>query len=378
MNISISKSDSESNSNSSLSHSLSLPSLEELLISLGFTKWEMSPALFILLPFSFIGACFCLLSAWIFYRPNFKHKSYFYYRLLCLVNVLHLLHGIPYGLFFSPRYLPMLNMYWTCVYRIYYNFISPLLFHFEDTLQMAILLDRMAIFNQFVKKYFTASPWIVSLAFFVTCICIDLPFAFSFKIAPIGTYYYYIDDFNLQNNVTFYVGVSSDFVSSSFGRIFVGITSMFLNLYLTFNVGLALNFISVKQYRAYLANRRPFEYTRASYTSRSSSIPAQSLILSAKKRSEQKIERNLLVMALTLSSISIGSRIIFALCYVYYFFWYSLAAEFCVTLILYAGYTLGPAVSIFVFYSYNKIFRHEMKATILGRRSTVTFVSNQN
>jgi hypothetical protein len=311
-----------------------------------------------------MGACFCSLSTWIFCRPRFKHKSFFYYRLLCLVSIVHLLHGIPYGLVFSPRYVPMLDMYWTCVFRIYYNFISPLLFHFEDTLQMAILLDRMAIFSPFIKKHFTASPQIISAVFFLTCFLIDLPFAFSLKVAPIGTFSYLIGE-NLQSNVTFYVGVSSDFASSPFGRILVGITSVLLNLSMTLNVGLALNFISVRQYKAYIRNRRPLQPQETTSN------------LTAKQRSEQKAERNLFVMALTLSSISIGSRIVFACCYFYYFFFYSLATEFAVTLILYTGYTLGPTASILVFYSYNKIFRQEVKATILRKRITtsITYTS---
>jgi uncharacterized protein YneF (UPF0154 family) len=341
-------------------------SLDQLLLSFGFTELEMITASFILLPICFMGACFCSLSAWIFYRPKFRQTSFFYYRVLCLVSVLHLLHGIPYGLFFSPRYLPSLDMYWTCVFRIYYNFISPLLFHFEDTLQMAILLDRMAIFNKFVKKHFKASPQIISASFFVTCLLIDLPFAFSLKVAPIGTFSFLVGE-TVQSNVTFYVGVSSDFASSPFGRILVGITTVILNLTLTQNIGMALNFISVRQYRAYLSNRRPLERQDTS---------SQSVKVSKKQRSEQKAERNLFVMALTLSSISTGSRFIFACCYVNYFFFFSLATEFAVTLILYIGYTLGPTASILVFYSYNKIFRQEVKATILRRRATsITYTS---
>jgi len=226
---------------------------------------------------------------------------------------------------------------------------------------MAILLDRMAIFSPFVKKHFTISPKIISAIFFLTCFLIDVPFAFSLKVAPIGTFSFLIGE-NLQSNVTFYVGVSSDFASSPFGRILVSTTSVFLNLTLTLNVGLALNIISVRQYQVYIRNRSPLQLQEA--TSQ----------LTAKQRSEQKAERNLFVMALTLSSISIGSRIIFACCYFYYFFF---STEFAVTLILYTGYTLGPTASILVFYSYNKIFRQEVKATILRRRTTtsITYTS---
>ena len=143
------------------------PSLDQLLDSLGFELWMTVTTTFVIPAISFIGIVFCSLSVWIFFQKNFKDTVFFYYRLLCIVYIIHLIHNIPCGLLFSPRYFPQVNTYFTSIYFIYYSCVSAFLFHFEETLQMAILLTRMKIFNSFVNQNFTAKPWIISFVLFL-------------------------------------------------------------------------------------------------------------------------------------------------------------------------------------------------------------------
>ena len=155
---------------------------EELLDSLGFDLVKTILATFILPIISILGTVLCLLSFWIFSQRRFVDPIFFFYKLLCIVYVIHLVHNIPYGIIFAPRYFPYMNTYLSAIYQIYYNVMTNFLYHFEDTLQMGILMTRIKIFSPFVKRYFSASPQLISLAFFFTCILIDLPVAFSFKI----------------------------------------------------------------------------------------------------------------------------------------------------------------------------------------------------
>ena len=79
------------------------PSLEEFLFMLGYEEWQILTATFALPSLSFIGIILCSLSAWIFFREKFKDPVFFYYRLLCLVYIIHLAHNIPkWYLFFTP------------------------------------------------------------------------------------------------------------------------------------------------------------------------------------------------------------------------------------------------------------------------------------
>ena len=70
------------------------------------------------------------------------------------------------------------------MFVIYYHMLAGLLFHFEDTLQMAILLTP------------TIKSQLIALVLFLTCLFIDSPVAFALKISR---YYYYND--NKQENV---------------------------------------------------------------------------------------------------------------------------------------------------------------------------------
>ena len=122
------------------------PTLDELLDSLGFSQWLTLSNSFVLPSISAIGTGLCLLSVYIFFQPKFADLVFVYYRLLCYTYIIHLIFAIPYGLFYTPRYFPqIIDTYLSSIYSIIFVLISVILFHFEDTLQMAILLTRMKI-----------------------------------------------------------------------------------------------------------------------------------------------------------------------------------------------------------------------------------------
>ena len=110
-------------------------SLNELLDKLGFEQWQTLLNTFVFPPINFFGIIFCSFSLWIFFRPSFADPIFFYYKLLCFVNILSLLHNIPFGILLSPFYFPWINSYAGSFYTIVYAFMSTLLFHFEDVLR---------------------------------------------------------------------------------------------------------------------------------------------------------------------------------------------------------------------------------------------------
>ena len=121
-------------------------------------------------------------------------------------------HTFGHSLFESLSTAILLVLY-NSMFVIYYHLLAGLLFHFEDTLQMAILLTRMKIFNSFVRKHFTQKPQLIASSLFLTCLFIDSPVAFALKIS---SYHYYTD--NKQENVnTFYIMTASDFSLTPYG-----------------------------------------------------------------------------------------------------------------------------------------------------------------
>jgi hypothetical protein len=86
--------------------------------------------------------------------------------------------------------------------------------------------------------------------------------------------------------------------------------------------------------------------------------------MTAKERSDRKAETNMFFMALTLSTISIVSRLLSIFSYILYFLLYTLDGTLILPIIFYSIQTFGPASSIFVFYFFNKMFRQEFKSKL--------------
>jgi len=362
--------------NSNLTSSLEPPSLDQLLDSLGFDLWKTILATFIIPATSFIGIIFCSLSAWIFFQKNFKDPVFFYYRLLCIVYIIHLIHNIPYGLLFSPRYIPQMNTYLSSFYLIYFTNVSALLFHFEETIQMAILLTRMKIFSPFVERHFKARPWVISLSFFLTCLFINSFSALGLKIDSLGTYSYIDSSNSIKHTSTFFYFNASDFVLTLWGQIISGFTGIILNLLLSIIIGVILNIFSVHLYRSYVRERREKdkEYTRVKYhTNKDQNQSTTSLDeiqvvvvskvnkLTQKEINENKSEKNMFFMALTLCSISILSRVLIIFSYVLFIFFNTFSNSLSVYIINIGLYSFAPSVAIFVFYFFNKMFREEFR-----------------
>ncbi len=161
---------------------------------------------------------------------------------------------------------------------------------------------------------------------------------------------------------------ASDFSLTPYGQLLLAFTSFFLNLLLTLVVGVILNIVSVCQYKLYLRGKKQRDeaYKRASNPGKSEQVLKRQET-TVKEANERKAEKNLLLMALTLSSISILSRILLMFSYVFYF----VLPDFNKRIIacsVYLIYTLAPSASIFVFYSFNKLFRSEFNSRILRKR----------
>lgn len=345
--------------------------LNDLLDVLGFDDKKAFTTTFVLPLVNLLGIVFCSVSFWIFSQKNFTDPIFVYYRLLNIVNIVHLLHNVLKGILFSPRFIPNINTYASSVYMIYYGFMTNILFHYEDVLQIGILLTRMKIFSPLLKKYFNSPPHFVSLMFFLVCLVIDFPVIFAFKIGSFGSYVYR-DGNNTRQNVTFYYFTSSEFSVSPHGKLLMGVTSFFLNIVLLLVVGVTLNIVSYIQYKMYLTRRkrRLDEYQMISINRNDhleeSSINNENINtrLNQKEANEKKAEKNMLFMILTLCSLSIGSRLIIMSNYIYFFFYYSFADSVSILFVSYILFTVVPTMSIFIYYSFNKMFREEFNSKI--------------
>jgi hypothetical protein len=340
--------------------SSSLPPLNDLMAKLGFQTWQPTTMTFILPSINLMGAAFCSFSLWVFFRSTFSDPIYFYYKLLCFVNILNSLHNIPFGVSIWALYFPWINTYVISVYKMYHTFLALLFFHFEDCLQMAILLHKMKLFSPFVKKHFSKSPQFVSLSLFLTCLFINVPLIFGFEVGSFGDYSY-LDSNGVKHTGSFYYPISSEFSRTFFGRILLGLSTFFLNFFLSLIVGIILNISSFIVYKLHVRKRqREVEDLQMSSIHNRPTTNREMLQVNEREKIERKIEKNLLFMAFTLCSISILLRFLFMFIYIYFFIFDTFSNIILIGVISYFNFTFGPTVSIFVFYSFNNAFRDEM------------------
>ena len=222
----------------------------------------------------------------------------------------------------------------------------------------------------FVKKHFLASPKILSLAFFLTCLCIDAPLAFVLKIAQLGTYFYFDSNKSEKKFATFYFFVNSDFSESLYGKFLLAVSYFFLNLILSIIVGVTLNVVSLFKYKSYVREKRQQDMQvnsnhNQATTSRREMMPKK---LTQKELNENRAEKNMLYMALTLCSISILSRCMIITGAAFFLVFASFSTNLIITTVNNTIYSLVPTSAIFVFYFFNKMFRQEFNKKF-GRNS---------
>jgi hypothetical protein len=342
-------------------------SLEILLDSLGFKSWLTITTTFALPIINFLGLIFCLISAWVFFQRKFKDQIFFYYRLLTLVYILHLIHNILFGILYSPQYFSYLDRYWIAVFDIYYNLMSYVLFHYGDVIQICILLTRMKKFNQFIKKYFTFSPKIISLILVFVCLIIDFSIPFTFKIVSFGDYIY--NDLNgSKKKAFFYFPTTSEFANSLIGQLIILITFFTMSHFICLIVGITLIVISFIQYRQYLEKKKAEEIElRIKYFEVQDSTRIEIIRpykFSQRRLHERQSEKKMLYMILIMCSMSILLRIIYIICFVYFVCFYDSFRLLVFGLISASIYTITPTVAIFIFHSFNRSFRLEFKKII--------------
>ena len=344
-------------------HSALEVSLDDLVGPLGFDEWKTLITTIILPFLNIIGTTFCSLSLWIFFRRQFVDSIFVYYRHLCIVYILSLLHNIPAFICFSPQLFPGSSYYFRSLYQYDWGFISAFLFRYGSILEIGILLTRMKIFSPFLKKHFTAPPRVISTLSFLTCLLIDLPLSFMFKIKPVREFFY-LDLDGLKKYNTFFYLTYTEFAESDQGKIILGITYFIFNMFLTLVVGVLLNILSFIQYKRYLRKRwTEFEGYRIRLVNENVDIEIdeRNQRLSQKELNERTAERNMLYMIITLSFISIISRVVFLLSYVFFLFFTQFSDNLATFMVSYGIYTFVPTISIFIFYFFNKIFRLEFR-----------------
>jgi hypothetical protein len=213
------------------------------------------------------------------------------------------------------------------------------------TLSLDELLDSLG-FDHW--KTLVASFVFPTISLIGTCLC-------SLSAWIFYQSHYYLDSNNQKQITTFYYLNSSVFSMTSFGKSVLIFTVLFLNQLLTLLVGILLNKLSVYKFKKYLQFKRHIKHETQQ---QQSEVDRE---LSQKELDEFKAEKNMFIMALFLCTLSILSRCLIMFYYVYALIYDASSLTQTFGLLNYMVFTMVPSMGVFVFYSFNKMFRQEFK-----------------
>ena len=161
--------------------------------------------------------------------------------------------------------------------------------------------------------------------------------------------------------------VNSEFSKSSWGELTLGVTYVFLNIFMTLSSGILLSILSVVQHMSYLKKRiaRVSPQMKINPVCSSQNSSGSMRFTDGNKF---KISNSMFFMTLTLCSISIGSRLLFTLCYVFYFLFDTFSTVIVIGSLSSVIFTLVPSTAIFIFYSFNQLFRQEIQSMFINAK----------
>ena len=330
----------------------SITSLDELLDSLGFFPIDIYIYQLIIPAIGSIGFVLNFISLAIFFKKMFTAQTYDYFRIITISHLIQLLFAIPYGICFTPKYFPYMDSYSCAIVQSAYIPFTGFTTHFTDILGIAVLFERIKIFNSFVKKYFVFMPKKIILIIFAACLILNSVYALVYVPFCGGGFYFSDSNGTIKENSFWYVGVSS-LADSSIGMI-VLIVFYFIRDILTMFTTILLNIISLIEMRRYFKATR-FLTIQTIQTVNSSSYA----VATGQNENRKKTEKNAIKLVLVMCLISVVTRCVSIACDVYYLF----SSNYIVTLlgaILDLVEVVGPALSFFIFYHFNRDFKRNI------------------
>ena len=338
------------------SSSLNNSSLNTFLLELGFDEWLTFTATLLLPTFNLLGITLGSINVWIFFCcKEFRLDSsvHVYYRLLAVLFLFHSLLNLPLCICYAP--MTYFGPHATSIFLITNIICSSFLFHYEETIQIAILLSRMKLFSHTIRKYICYfTPLLVSIFLCLICMIIHVSAIFLIKVDTLS-----VLSLQSQTRTLYYLG-KSDFSHTQLGHTLTVFNQVF-NLIFSLIASLTLNVISYVKFKRYIKEKRErVEQTRVqSIAEACSSLEAtKALRVNQRELREAKDETNKFYMAFTFCVISLIMRVLIILGgNLFWFYDLSFSSMLSLMLAFYFVSTFTATISFFIFYAFSKRFR---------------------
>ena len=353
--------------------------LYELLDSFGILPVDIYIYEIIIPIIASIGIVLCLISTRILFEKIFTSITYVYFRVIAISYIVQLMFAIPYGVCFTPKYFPSMNSYSCAIVQCAYIPYSYFASNFNAILDIAILFETIKIIKPSLNKCFTIKPKKMILITFVLCVFLNAIYALVYVPFKGGNYYYYDKNGRLRVNSVWYVS-SSNLATSQTGSVILLIFYLLRDVVLTV-ITIILNIYSVSLMRDHFKTRDNLigqTFNLHSISFQPAKVSANDILasqnenvhpivfrkvnastntfLANKNERRKKSQKNAIKLVVTRCVISILVRGCVAACDFYYLF----SPDYIATILGAIGdlaLVVGPTISFFVFYHFNRDFR---------------------
>ena len=276
-----------------------------------------------------------------------------------------------------------MNSYACAIVQIAYIQYETFNSHFYGILEIAILLERITIMNPFVKKHFTISSKKMILITFFPCLLYNSLYSLVF-VPYNGGDFYYLDKNGKESVKSFWYVSTSDLANSPIGSKAL-IVFYFLRDVLTLITNIILSIVSLVEMKKYFNKKKSLlkktklptisagNQNQIANTTITTATNNNNPIVHTQNDKQKATEKNHIKLVMTICFISILIRVTCVASNVYYL----LATDYLAILLgTIADLTLvlGPSVSFFVYYYFNRDF----KIVFLNVVSKSGFVSDSN
>jgi hypothetical protein len=263
------------------------------------------------LPSTVLGIILSFISYLIFTRAEFTTLPlYSYWRYAMFLSTLQSALQFFFSLYFGQRIWPSLGSYgWTLYISTIYSYMINTAYLFRTLIDIAIILDRIALFEPRAKFLFKYSPVMNTTAMFFISLVLSIPQIFLYKIREFPVYL-----INEQRLTHFYAVSPSDFLNSTIGLI-VYYVMLFARNVLTVVVEIVLNAISIFLFKKFMEKKRRITSIRLTNMIQTTRAVSQSMNLTANRTTSTRsvdsssdtslsAVRNLFFMVLALELVS--------------------------------------------------------------------------
>ena len=304
-----------------------------------------------------IGSILNIFSVIIYFKKEFSSELFFYFSVLSVCYLIQTTTGTLYSYCNVGRYQTDAIRKPCAYYLTSFVAFGSFLSYYESVLEIAILLDRLKLFNKTIKKYLTLKPRLFCLILFVICFFVHLFYMFAYTPQEF-VWYNYKQDGTLERKSVWNV-VTSNFALSNISRIFIILTYIVRELVtIIFCIGFSL-FLS-NYMRTYFKNKAKMVnktvLTMALSKSRAV-IQSKSTQLSSVKQLNN-CEEKFLQLVIAQCSLTVFTRSNFFICCVMALFNYGPLTQMWCAVADFSIF-LTPAVSFFLYFFFNKLFKRE-------------------